>query len=74
MIVTLIEKVNAMQTTKELSWEPDNLINWPSWMKTELPEEEDILGDPDYISEEVEDNSITTSMTRTYDLRSRHRH
>ncbi|KAF2290503.1 hypothetical protein GH714_014158 [Hevea brasiliensis] len=67
MILTLIDKVNDMQRNKELSWETDSDVNWPSWVETESPDEVDNL-------EEVGENSIsTTSMTRKYDLRSRHR-
>ncbi|KAJ8763076.1 hypothetical protein K2173_023281 [Erythroxylum novogranatense] len=74
MILTLMEKVNAMQSDhKQLSWETGYQINWPYWLKTELPED-DTLEDPDYTSDEVEENSITTnSMIDTYNLRSRSR-
>ncbi|KAJ9172942.1 hypothetical protein P3X46_016128 [Hevea brasiliensis] len=74
MIRTLIDKVNDMQINKEDSWETDSDVDWPSWVKTELPVEVDKLEDPDYIiPEEVGENSISTSITRKYNLRSRNR-
>ncbi|XP_022734465.1 protein GAMETE EXPRESSED 1 [Durio zibethinus] len=73
MLLTLIEKVNNMQSNKALSWEMDSDVDWPSWIDAELPEEVEKLEDPDYIvQEEVGENSITTSsITRKYNLRHR---
>ncbi|GAV60460.1 hypothetical protein CFOL_v3_03990 [Cephalotus follicularis] len=75
MLLTLIEKVNKMETNKALSWEEDSDINWSSWVDSELLEDEDNNKDPDYkIPEEVGENSITTSLiTRKYNLRQRSR-
>ena len=73
MILTLTEKVNAMQKNKALSWETESDVSWPSWIETELPEEVDEVEDPDYlIPEEVGENSITiTHATTKYNLRNR---
>ncbi|KAK6158577.1 hypothetical protein DH2020_005891 [Rehmannia glutinosa] len=77
MLLTLMEKVNSMQGNRELlSWDMDNEseVNWSSWVDTELPEDVDLLEDPDYLlPEEVgEDSSVTSSDTKRYDLRRRH--
>ncbi|XVF20490.1 hypothetical protein REPUB_Repub12eG0004900 [Reevesia pubescens] len=73
MLLTLTEKVNNMQSSKELSWEMDSDVDWSSWIDAELPEDVDKLEDPDYlVQEEVGENSITTSSnTRKYNLRRR---
>lgn len=45
-----------------------------SWIDKELLEDVDSKMDPNYIfPEEVSENSITTSITRKYDLRPRRR-
>ncbi|KAK6137211.1 hypothetical protein DH2020_029048 [Rehmannia glutinosa] len=77
MLLTLMEKVNSMQGNKELlSWDMDNEseVNWSSWVDTELPEDVDLLEDPDYLlpQEVGEDSSVTSSNTKRYDLRRRH--
>ena len=73
MLLTLIEKVNNMQSNKALSWEMDSDVDWSSWIDAELPEDVEKLDDPDYIiQEQVGENSITTSSnTRKYNLRQR---
>ncbi|XVE77446.1 hypothetical protein DITRI_Ditri13aG0063400 [Diplodiscus trichospermus] len=73
MLLTLIEKVNNMESNKALSWETDSDVDWSSWIDAELPEDVHKLEDPDYIiQEEVEENSTTTSSsTRRYNLRQR---
>ncbi|XP_044506867.1 protein GAMETE EXPRESSED 1-like [Mangifera indica] len=80
MLQTLLEKVDGMQRIKELSWESDSHVDWPSWMETELPEDVDHFEDPNYltadgVAEEVGENWITTStITGRYNLRSRSKH
>lgn len=74
LILNLMDKINVMQKTRELSWETDSDVDWSSWIQTELAEGGDNLEDPDFmVPEEVAENSITASMTRTYDLRCRQR-
>ncbi|WCJ21952.1 gamete expressed protein 1 [Euphorbia peplus] len=73
MIKTLIEKVNVMER-REMGWETESEEdNWITWVESELPDEVGQLEDPDYIipEEEVGENSITTTIRRKYDLRSR---
>ncbi|XP_041002437.1 protein GAMETE EXPRESSED 1 [Juglans microcarpa x Juglans regia] len=76
ILLTLIEKINGMERHKELPWDLDSEINWSTWIDTDIPEDPDNLGDPDYIlPEEVAENSIvTSSITRKYDLRRHCRH
>ncbi|EEF28852.1 conserved hypothetical protein [Ricinus communis] len=73
LLLTAVDKLNAMQRTKEeLLWESDSELNWSSFVENELPDEVDKLQDPDYImpeEEEVAENSIT--LPRKYDLRHR---
>ncbi|XP_057799025.1 LOW QUALITY PROTEIN: protein GAMETE EXPRESSED 1-like [Salvia miltiorrhiza] len=76
MLVTLMEKVNSMQRSKEMvAWETDveSEVNWRSWVDTELTEDVQLLEDPDYVlPEEVEENSsVSTSHTKRYNLRRR---
>ncbi|KAI3468499.1 hypothetical protein Pfo_025162 [Paulownia fortunei] len=76
MLLTLMEKVNSMQGNKELlPWDMDidSEVNWSSWVDTELPEDVDLLEDPDYLlAEEVgENSSVTSSNTKRYNLRRR---
>ncbi|KAM7507853.1 hypothetical protein LguiA_018306 [Lonicera macranthoides] len=79
MLLQLIEKVNGIQRNKELSWddEGDSEADWSTWVEAELPEDVDKLEDPDYtIPEEVVGEnwvSTTTSIARTYNLRTHHR-
>ncbi|GFP81543.1 protein gamete expressed 1 [Phtheirospermum japonicum] len=82
MLMTLMEKVNGMHgNNKELlTWDVDDgdsEVNWSSWVDDELPEEVDLLEDPDFLlPKEVEDDddddsSVTSSSTKRYNLRRR---
>ncbi|XP_059641842.1 protein GAMETE EXPRESSED 1 [Cornus florida] len=78
MLRTLIEKVNDMQSKRDELWDVDSDVSWSSWIDTELPEDMNIVEDPDYLlpdyllPEEVRENSVATSLiTRRYDLRPR---
>lgn len=73
MLLTLVEKMNGMQRSKELSWDSDSDVDWSSWIDTDLPEEVEYFEDPNYrIPEEVGENWITnSSITTKYDLRPR---
>lgn len=75
MLLTLMNKVNSMQTQKELPWELDtDYVDWSEWVDTDLPDDVDCHDDPDFIlPEEVGENSITVSTTsRSYNLRPRY--
>ncbi|KAK9135939.1 hypothetical protein Syun_015269 [Stephania yunnanensis] len=74
MLLTLLEKLNIIEEQK-MELEMDSDKNSFSWIDKELPEDVD-HEDPDYVwQEEVGENSIaTTSITRKYDLRPRHRY
>ncbi|CAH9121051.1 unnamed protein product [Cuscuta epithymum] len=84
ILLTLMEKVNGIQTHKQISWEIDSdsesEVEWCSWLEKELQEEVDSLLDPDYLlpveqeaSENslVENNSSSISTVRQYNLRNR---
>ncbi|KAG6387840.1 hypothetical protein SASPL_153034 [Salvia splendens] len=76
ILLTLMEKVNSMQRSKEmLTWDEDveSEVNWCSWVDTELTEDVQLLEDPDYVlPEEIEvDSSFTTPRTKRYNLRRR---
>lgn len=75
MLLTLVEKFNVMQKHKELTQDMDSDDEWSAWVDKDLPEDVDKLEDPDFmIPEEVGENSIVSSTTtRRYNLRSRHR-
>ncbi|KAF6168043.1 hypothetical protein GIB67_011428 [Kingdonia uniflora] len=75
MLVSLIEKVKAMEQHKYLPLDMESDIDMVSWIDQELPEDVDNSEDPDYMyREEIGENSITTSsLSRKYDLRPRHR-
>lgn len=75
MLLTLVEKFNVMQKQKELSYDMDSDEEWSAWIDSDLPEDVGLLEDPDFvIPEEVGENSIVSSTTtRRYNLRSRHR-
>ncbi|KAF8398897.1 hypothetical protein HHK36_014761 [Tetracentron sinense] len=74
MLLTLIEKVSFIERNK-FSLDMDYHVNLSSWIDTELPEDVDYCDDPDFLPEEVGENSVTTtSITRKYDLRPRRRH
>ncbi|OVA03864.1 hypothetical protein BVC80_1321g4 [Macleaya cordata] len=73
MLLTLIDKVNTMESKKLMSLEMESDINLSSWIDEDLSEDENNFVDPDFIlPEEVAENSITTnSISRKYDLRPR---
>ncbi|KAL1552659.1 protein GAMETE EXPRESSED 1-like [Salvia divinorum] len=76
ILVTLMEKVNSMQRSKEMvAWDEDveSEVNWCSWVDTELTEDVHLLEDPDYVlPEEFEaDSSFTTPRRKRYNLRRR---
>lgn len=76
MLLTLVEKLNVMQKHKELSEDMDSDDeDWSGWIDADLQEDVDKLEDPDFmIPEEVGENSVASStITRRYNLRSRHR-
>ncbi|KAL3568485.1 hypothetical protein D5086_031136 [Populus alba] len=54
LILNVMDKINVMQKTRELSWETDSDVDWSSWIQTELAEGGDNLEDPDFmVPEEV---------------------
>ncbi|KAE9454109.1 hypothetical protein C3L33_13974, partial [Rhododendron williamsianum] len=66
--------VKGKRLNTECSWESDcdSDVNWSSFVDTEIKEDIDSLGDPDYmLPEEVVENSVATSLTptKTYNLR-----
>ncbi|KAG5522070.1 hypothetical protein RHGRI_034319 [Rhododendron griersonianum] len=68
--------VKGKRLNTECSWESDcdSDVNWSSFVDTEIKEDIDSLGDPDYmLPEEVVENSVATSLTptKTYNLRCR---
>ncbi|XP_017974431.1 PREDICTED: protein GAMETE EXPRESSED 1 [Theobroma cacao] len=73
ILLTLMDKVNIIQSNGALSWETDSDVDWSSWIDDELAEDVDKLEDPDFkIQEEFGENSIiTSSNTRKYNLRHR---
>lgn len=75
MLLTLMEKVNGMQRNIDYSAcvMEDSDVDWSTWIDTDMPEDVDIVKDPDFIlQEEIGENSITTtSITRKYNLRNR---
>ncbi|KAF6166977.1 hypothetical protein GIB67_030670, partial [Kingdonia uniflora] len=77
MLVSLIEKVKAMEQHKylplDMESDDESDIDMLSWIDQELPEEVDNRKDPDYMyQEEIGENSIaTSSLSRKYDLRPR---
>ncbi|KAG9457335.1 hypothetical protein H6P81_001843 [Aristolochia fimbriata] len=78
MLLAMNMKVNALErnmgaTMKLLHMVLEDDVDLSCWIDTELPEDEDICDDPDYIAfpEEVGENSITTSVSRKYHLRPR---
>ncbi|XP_047974363.1 protein GAMETE EXPRESSED 1-like [Salvia hispanica] len=77
MLMTLMEKVNSIQRSKEMvAWDADveSDMNWRSWVDTELTEDVQLLEDPDYVLPEEFDesnSSVTNSHTKSYNLRRR---
>nr|XP_043629355.1 protein GAMETE EXPRESSED 1-like [Erigeron canadensis] len=69
MLQSLIEKVNRMQGNKQL-YEDDTEVDWSSWVDTDISEDE--LEDLDYVlPEDVRETSISTLVSREYNLRHR---
>ncbi|KAG6389633.1 hypothetical protein SASPL_151105 [Salvia splendens] len=77
ILMTLMEKVNSMQRSKEMvAWDTDveREMNWRSWVDTELTEDVQLLEDPDYVLPEEFDesnSSVTTLHTKSYNLHRR---
>ncbi|CAH9147423.1 unnamed protein product [Cuscuta epithymum] len=84
ILLTLMEKVNGIQTHKEVSWEmesePESEAECCSWLEKELQEELDSLQDPDYVlpmeqgaskNYFVENSSSSLTTMRRYNLRNR---
>ncbi|CAH8279768.1 unnamed protein product [Arabidopsis lyrata] len=76
ILLRLVDKVNGMQSNKDLSYDEDteSEVDWTSWVDTDLTDDDDNLGDPDYkIPLVIKDNPVTTSsMTRRlYNFRPR---
>ncbi|KAF7130030.1 hypothetical protein RHSIM_Rhsim10G0182400 [Rhododendron simsii] len=70
------DPVKGKRLNTECSWDSDcdSDVNWSSFIDTEIKEDIDSLGDPDYmLPEEVMENSVATSLTttKTYNLRCR---
>nr|KAJ0212970.1 hypothetical protein LSAT_V11C400167110 [Lactuca sativa] len=73
LLQSLIEKVNGMQGNKQMvaDDDDDDDVEWSSWVDTDLPEDE--LEDLDYmLPEGLGEASITTAVSRQYNLRHRH--
>ncbi|KAG7551507.1 hypothetical protein ISN45_Aa06g021780 [Arabidopsis thaliana x Arabidopsis arenosa] len=77
ILLRLVDKVNDMQNKKDLSYDEDteSEVDWTSWVDTDLTDDDDNLGDPDYkIPLMIKDNNLvtTSSMTRRlYNFRPR---
>ena len=70
MLQSLIDKVNGMQGNKQLLCDDDSDVDWSLWVDDDLPEDD--LEDLDYmLPEHVGEASITTSVSRDYNLRNR---
>ncbi|CAN0913623.1 Protein GAMETE EXPRESSED 1 [Linum grandiflorum] len=73
-ILTLTEKINSMQRSREMS-DSDSEVEWSRWVDDEISEEEvTSLRDPDYmIPGAAADRSIVSfPVTSNYNLRQRH--
>lgn len=75
-MLRLVDKVNDMQSKKELSYDEDteSEVDWTSWVDTDLTDDDDNLADPDYkIPLLIKDNPVTTSSLtrRLYNFRPR---
>ncbi|BAB08566.1 unnamed protein product [Arabidopsis thaliana] len=76
ILLRLVDKVNDMQSKKELSYDEDteSEVDWTSWVDTDLTDDDDNLADPDYkIPLLIKDNPVTTSSLtrRLYNFRPR---
>ncbi|KAI9118541.1 hypothetical protein K1719_010873 [Acacia pycnantha] len=80
LIQDLIHRINIMEQREKLAWvmneeEEDDDLDWSRFIESDLPEEVDLIEDPDceFPLEDVGENSITVS-SRKYNLRSRRSH
>jgi len=76
MLLTLVNKINNIQKLNESTWDSEttDYVDWSRLLDTDLPDDVNCLDDPDFVvPEEVAENSITTSTTKNYNLRSRNR-
>ena len=76
MLLTLVNKINSMEKLKDSNSDFDttDYLDWSQLIDTDLPDDVNCVDDPDFvIPEEVAENSITTSTTKNYNLRSRNR-
>ncbi|KAJ0478746.1 hypothetical protein HanHA300_Chr13g0503361 [Helianthus annuus] len=73
MLQSLIQTVNVMQGNKQMLYNDDDSdVDWSSWVDSDLPEDEP--EDHDYmLSEQAMVTSISTSGSREYNFRHRHR-
>lgn len=77
ILLGLVDKVNGMQSKREISWDDEDTeseVDWTSWVDTDLTDDDDNLGDPDYKIPLENKGSpvITSSMTRRlYNFRPR---
>ncbi|KAJ4875486.1 Protein GAMETE EXPRESSED 1 [Raphanus sativus] len=76
ILLRLVDKVNSMQRKRDLLWDEDtdSEVDWNSWIDTDITDDDDSLGDPDYrIPEQIKDNvGFTSPVTkRLYNLRPR---
>jgi hypothetical protein len=63
-----------MEKFKDSNWDFDttDYLDWSQFIDTDLPDDVNCIDDPDFvIPEEVAENSITTSTTKSYNLRAR---
>jgi len=76
MLLTLVNKINSMEKLKDSNSDFDttDYLDWSQLIDTDLPDDVNCVDDPDFvIPEEVAENSITTSTTKSYNLRARNR-
>ncbi|CAH2047919.1 unnamed protein product [Thlaspi arvense] len=76
ILLGLVDKVDNMQSKREISWDEDteSELDWTSWIDTDLTDDDDNLGDPDYnIQEQIKNNPVITSSRteKLYNLRPR---
>lgn len=76
MLLTLVNEINNIQKLKETTWDSEttDYVDWSRLLDTDLPDDVNCLDDPDFVvPEEVAENSITSSISKNYNLRSRNR-
>ncbi|KAJ9556788.1 hypothetical protein OSB04_011402 [Centaurea solstitialis] len=70
MLQSLIDKVNGMEGNKQWLCDDDSEVDWSLWVDDDLPEDD--LEDLDFtLPEHFGHASITTSVSRDYNLRNR---